>query len=450
MADPTGTLYPARPAPAIPHSGEKRPPFGVDTTCRRETPICRLGVVMATVKTLPAALAVALTLGACSSSPPPSVPEPGGALPPDESSDSGKARHTPTLNSIRIELQEVAAGFEQPLFAAHAGDGSGRLFVVQQTGAVRIVEGDRVQAEPFLDLSERVVVGSEQGLLGLAFHPSYEDNGRLFVNYTDLDGDTVVAEYAAAGDRADPSSERVLLSIDQPFSNHNGGALAFGPDSHLYIATGDGGSGGDPMGNGQSLDTLLGKLLRIDIDAPTGDLPYGVPDDNPFVGRAGARPEIWAYGLRNPWRFSFDPATGDLWIGDVGQSEHEEIDHSGGGRGGNFGWNVMEGNACYEPPSGCDRSEFELPVAQYSHDLGCSVTGGHVYRGRAQRALRGVYLFSDYCSGTIWGLDAARPGAGVVRLLESGRAVSSFGVDEAGELYLTDLGSGTLLRIVSN
>lgn len=371
--------------------------------------------------------------------------EPDRASPSAENSEGKR----PDLDEIGIELQEVAAGFEQPLYATHAGDGSGLLYVVEQTGAVRIVSGGRVQAEPFLDLSERVVVGAEQGLLGLAFHPSFEDNGRLFVNYTDLDGNTVVAEYQGEGGRADASSERVLLTIDQPFSNHNGGALAFGPDGHLYIATGDGGSAGDPMGNGQSLGTLLGKLLRIDVDATTGDLPYGIPDDNPFAGRDGARSEIWAYGLRNPWRFSFDAATGELWIGDVGQTELEEIDNSGGGRGVNFGWNVMEGNACYEPPSGCNRSELELPAAQYSHDLGCSVTGGYVYRGRAQRALRGVYFFSDYCSGTIWGLDAAEPGAGVVRLLESERAVSSFGTDEAGELYLTDLGSGTLFRIVS-
>jgi glucose/arabinose dehydrogenase len=404
---------------------------------------------MATVKTLASALLVALVLSACSTSSPRSVPEPGGAPPANEDSASGKARPGPALDTIGIALEEVAAGFEQPLYATHSGDGTGRLFVVEQTGAVRIVAGDRVEAEPFLDLSDLVVAGSEQGLLGLAFHPSYEDNGRLFVNYTNLDGDTVVAEYSAEGGRAEPSSGRVLLTIEQPFSNHNGGALAFGPDGYLYIATGDGGSAGDPLDNGQSLGTLLGKLLRIDVDATTGDLPYGIPDDNPFVGRDGARPEIWAYGLRNPWRFSFDAITDELWVGDVGQAGLEEIDRARGGGGINFGWNVMEGNACFEPASGCDRSELVLPVAQYSHDLGCSVTGGYVYRGRAQRALRGVYLFSDYCSGTIWGLDAAQPGAGVARLLESGRAVSSFGVDEAGELYLTDLDSGTLFRIVS-
>ena len=401
------------------------------------------------MRTSLSALLLALALGACSSSSPATVPEPRESPPPDEDSDSSNARQGPSLETIDIELQEVASGFEQPLYATHAGDGSGRLFVVEQTGAIKIVAGDRVQAEPFLDLSERVVVGSEQGLLGLAFHPSYENNGRLFVNYTDLEGDTVVAEYRGAGGRADAASERVLLTIQQPFSNHNGGALAFGPGGHLYIATGDGGSGGDPLGNGQSLDTLLGKLLRIDVDAATGELPYGIPGDNPFVDRDGARPEIWSYGLRNPWRFSFDAATGELWIGDVGQSELEEIDVSGAGRGVNFGWNVMEGDACFEPPTGCDRSGLELPVAQYSHDLGCSVTGGYVYRGHTQRALRGVYLFSDYCSGTIWGLDAAQPGAGVVRMLESGRSVSSFGIDETGELYLTDIGSGTLLRIVS-
>jgi glucose/arabinose dehydrogenase len=404
---------------------------------------------MAPLKTLLSTLLSAIVLVACSSGSPPSRPEAGEVSPTKE--DSAEVRRgAPSHGAIGIELKKVATGFEQPLYATHAGDGSGRLFVVEQTGAVRVVEGGRVRAEPFLDLSDRIVVGSEQGLLGLAFHPSYEDSHRLFVNYTDLNGDTVVAEYAAAGGRADSSSERVLLRIAQPFSNHNGGALAFGPDGHLYIATGDGGSAGDPMDNGQSLDTLLGKLLRIDVDSKPGALPYAIPDDNPFVARNGARPEIWAYGLRNPWRFSFDDFTGELWIGDVGQSELEEIDHSGGGRGVNFGWNDMEGKACYEPPTGCNRSGLELPVAQYSHDLGCSVTGGYVYRGRAQRALQGVYLFSDYCSGTIWGLDAARPGAGVTRLLESGRSVSSFGVDEDGELYLTDLGSGTLFRIVAS
>jgi glucose/arabinose dehydrogenase len=404
---------------------------------------------MAPLKSVLATLLSAILLSACSPGSPAPTTEPGEASGIEEDSAEGR-QGAPSLSSLGIELKKAASGFDQPLYATHAGDGSGRLFVVEQTGAVRVVEGGRVQPEPFLDLSDRIVVGSEQGLLGLAFHPSYEDGQRLFVNYTDLNGDTVVAEYTAAGDRADSSSERVLLRIAQPFSNHNGGALAFGPDGHLYIATGDGGSGGDPMDNGQSLDTLLGKLLRIDVDSDPGTLPYGIPNDNPFVARDGARPEIWAYGLRNPWRFSFDDSTGELWIGDVGESELEEIDHhSGGGRGVNFGWNDMEGNACHEPPTGCTRSGLELPVAQYSHDFGCSITGGYVYRGRSQRALRGVYLFSDYCSGTIWGLDAAQPGAGVKRLLESGLSVSSFGLDEDGELYLTDLASGTLFRIVA-
>jgi glucose/arabinose dehydrogenase len=391
-----------------------------------------------------------LALGACSTASPSSDGDATRPVSPEGTRPSSpEGRQSPFLDSLSLRLRQVAAGFEQPLFVTHAGDGSERLFVVEQTGAIRVVADQQVLSQAFLDISERISIGSEQGLLGLAFHPSFEDNGRLFVNYTDTAGDTVVAEYRAQGDQAEVASERVLLTIDQPFANHNGGALAFGPDGYLYIATGDGGSAGDPEDNGQSLDTLLGKLLRIDVDSSDGGLSYAIPKDNPFVGQDGARGEIWAYGLRNPWRFSFDPVTDELWIGDVGQSALEEIDHLRTGSGANLGWNVTEGDACFEPASGCDRTGIEMPVAQYSHELGCSVTGGYVYRGRAQPDLKGVYLFSDYCSGTIWGLDAAKPRAGVETLLETGRAVSSFGVDESGELYLTDLSSGGLFLIMA-
>jgi glucose/arabinose dehydrogenase len=338
------------------------------------------------------------------------------------------------------------------LFATHSGDGSDRLFVVEQTGAIRIVEDGQVRAEPFLDLGDEIVAGGEQGLLGLAFHPRYARNGRLFVNYTDLRGDTVVAEYRRAPGGAlgaDPASARMLLAIDQPFVNHNGGALAFGPGGYLYIATGDGGSAGDPLGNGQALDTLLGKLLRIDVDSEANGA-YGIPPDNPFAGRDDARAEVWAYGLRNPWRFSFDAGTRAVWIGDVGQSDAEEINRTPWAEGGlNYGWNLMEGTACYQPSEGCERTGLEEPIATYSHAEGCSVTGGHVYRGSRYPSLRGVYLFADYCSGTIWGLDAGRSSPQEpVELLHTERALSSFGQDQSGELYVTDLASGELLRLV--
>jgi glucose/arabinose dehydrogenase len=355
---------------------------------------------------------------------------------------------------VRLELEPFAAGLEAPLLLTNAGDGSGRAFVVEQSGRIRIVQKGHLRPSPFLDISDRIVSGGEQGLLGLAFHPDFSSNGRFFVDYTDLNGDTVVAEFhvsAGAPNRADPGSERMLLGFDQPAANHNGGDIAFGPDGYLYVASGDGGSEGDPNGYGQRLDTLLGKLLRIDVDHRTATSGYVVPPDNPFVGRAGARPAIWALGLRNPWRFSFDRGTGDLWIGDVGQGTFEEIDHVVSNRAGlNYGWKVMEGRSCYEPNSGCDMSGLTLPVAVYDHGHGCSVTGGYVYRGSRWPALQGAYLFADYCSGTIWSLDGRRPSARPpVVMLETGRAISSFGEDESGELYVTDLGQGEVLRIVA-
>ena len=352
------------------------------------------------------------------------------------------------LDAIDVALRPVVDGLEAPLGVTHAGDGSGRLFVVEQGGTVRIVRDGRLEPDPWLDLRDETAPGGEQGLLGLAFHPGYERNGRLFVNYTDLQGDTVVAEYRRAGSAA-PVFERVLLTIDQPFPNHNGGGLAFGPDGFLYIATGDGGSGGDPEDNAQALDTLLGKLLRIDVDAGGSGSSYEIPSDNPFSGRADARPEIWAYGLRNPWRFSFD---GDkLWIADVGQSDLEEIDRAPARRGGiNYGWDDMEGTACYEPAVGCRREGRRLPLAEYSHVEGCSVTGGYVYRGRRYPDLNGAYVFGDYCSGTLWAVAAeGPPQRSPVELLQTGHLVSSFGVDEEGELYLTDISAGRLLQVTA-
>jgi glucose/arabinose dehydrogenase len=355
--------------------------------------------------------------------------------------------------AVDLQLEPLVNGLDAPLLVTTAGDGSGRLFVVEQPGRIRIVRDAQLEPEPFLDISDRLVSGGEQGLLGLAFHPRYEQNGRFFVNYTDTSGDTVIAEFRVSADdpdRADPGSERVVLSFDQPFANHNGGNLVFGPDGYLWIGTGDGGSAGDPMGNGQDLGTLLGKMLRIDVDHRDRGLAYAIPPDNPFTGKLGARPEIWAYGLRNPWRYSFDRQTGDLWIGDVGQNAFEEIDHVPSGEAGlNFGWNVMEGRECFQPVTGCDESGITPPVAVYGHDLGCSVTGGYVYRGTRWPALAGAYLFADFCSGTIWGLDASDPKAEPAELLTLGHNVSSFGQDDDGELYVTDLSSGQVLEVAA-
>lgn len=407
------------------------------------------------------AVAAGIVASACGTGSTPAPPSPSRS-----SSAAGTASASPTAAeptagapgsfdpaAVQLSLRPVAQGLTAPLLVTDPGDGSGRLFVVQQTGQIRIVRDEQVLARPFLDISDRLVSGGEQGLLGLAFHPQYARNGRFFVNYTDVNGDTVVSEFRVSGndpDVADPTSERLLLGFDQPFANHNGGNLVFGHDGYLYIGTGDGGSGGDPFGNGQSLDTLLGKLLRIDVDAKNAGA-YGIPADNPFVDRSGARPEIWAYGLRNPWRFSFDLDTGDLWIADVGQSTFEEIDHveAGSPGGENFGWNTMEGFSCFAPASGCDRQGLVVPVAVYGHDEGCSVTGGFVYRGERWPALAGAYLFADYCSGTIWALDAgARGRQQPAEMLQTSHAISSFGEDVSGELYLTDLGSGEVFEIV--
>lgn len=398
---------------------------------------------------LSAASALLLAAGACSGTgrdpgaqdPPAPAPKRTGA--PERDEVDGPATR-PTEAALR--LRPIARGFDSPLYVTHAGDGTGRLFVVEQTGRIKILRDGRVKARPFLDLSNKVRAGGEQGLLGLAFHPNYTRTGRFFVNYTDRAGDTIVARYRVSGrpGRADPSSERILLEIAQPFSNHNGGHVAFGPDGYLYIATGDGGSGGDPHGNGQSLDTLLGKLLRVDVSGRRG---YRVPPDNPFVDRDGVRPEIWAYGLRNPWRFSFDRATDDLWIADVGQSKLEEIDvaRAASGGGVNYGWNIMEGSECFDAPA-CDRSGLELPVAEYSHTEGCSVTGGYVYRGTRIPALVGGYVYADYCSGNIWILDSSAPREGATRALDTDHRISSFGENERGELFVVDH-AGTLLRV---
>jgi len=343
----------------------------------------------------------------------------------------------PTL-SARL----VASGFRSPLdLQAAPGDGE-RLYVVEQGGRIRVLRGGQLQSTPFLDVSDRISSGGERGLLGLAFHPQFAASRRFFVNYTDRGGDTHIAEFhATSADAADPASERTLLFVPQPFANHNGGGLAFDTSGRLLIGLGDGGSAGDPLGNGQSLGTLLGKILRIDVDAGA---PYAVPDDNPFRTTAGARPEIWAYGLRNPFRFSVDRPTGDLYIGDVGQSRVEEIDVGLATRRGgeNYGWNVLEGSQCYSPASGCDRNGFTLPVYEYSHPEGCSVIGGVVYRGCRMPDLAGTYFFGDFCTGLVRSFRLAsgqatdlRDWTGALRGINSPTA---FGVDADGEVYVVD------------
>ena len=330
--------------------------------------------------------------------------------------------------------------FSRPVDLQDLGDG--RLLVVQQAGTIMIHQNGEVLPEPFLDLRDRVgVVANEQGLLGLALHPDYASNGILFVNYTDLDGDTVISRFQASADpgRADASSETVLIQFDQPYPNHNGGGMVFGPDGYLYIGSGDGGSAGDPHGNGQRLDTFLGKILRIDVN---GEEPYSIPPDNPFP----SRPEIWAYGLRNPWRFAFDPLTSDLYIADVGQRDWEEVNFQPAGApgGANYGWNILEGT---HPYAGGGTDALTPPIAEYSHDFGCSITGGVVARDPGLAEFTGVYLYSDYCSGLVWGLVRDTSGAWQNALLfETGLRISSFGQGRSGEIYLLDLG-GAVYRL---
>jgi len=348
-----------------------------------------------------------------------------------------------------IQLEQIADDLRSPVFLTHAGDDSGRMFVVEKRGTIAILRDGARDAMPFLDIADLITSsGSEQGLLGLAFHPDYAENGRFFVYYTARNGDNTLARYQVSGDPdvADPASGLVLFAVKDPAANHNGGMLAFGPDGFLYVGLGDGGSGGDPWGNGQNRLALLGKLLRLDVD---GDEPYTIPPDNPWPnGENEARPEIWAYGLRNPWRFSFDRATGDLYIGDVGQNAYEEIDFQPAGSSGgqNYGWNTREGLHCFRA-NNCTSAEMIDPIGEYAHDEGCSVTGGYVYRGAAFPSLQGLYIFGDYCSGRIWSLSRDAAGQWQQRkLLDSGLSISSFGEDAAGELYTIDLG-GALYRV---
>ena len=357
----------------------------------------------------------------------------------------------PVASGARLEL--VVSGLSSPLYLTSPPGDTSRLFVVEQTGAIRIIKDGNLLSAPFLDVSGKITAGGEQGLLGLAFDPDFASNGSFVVHYTDQAGDTRVVRYQVSSnpDLADPASGQIILGADQPYDNHNGGQILFGPDGFLYLGLGDGGSANDPEGRGQNLGDLLGSILRIDLHGAT---PYVVPADNPFVGQAGAQPEIWSYGLRNPWRFSFDRATGDLYIADVGQNQYEEVDiapsAAGGGRGVNYGWNIMEGAHCLNGSS-CNTSGLTLPNFEYNHGQGCSITGGYVYRGSAIPSLQGLYFFGDFCQGWV---RSFRYQAGAVSeltdwpTLRPGGSITSFGEDAAGELYVMTQ-EGSLFKVVA-
>jgi glucose/arabinose dehydrogenase len=348
-----------------------------------------------------------------------------------------------------IALEPIATGLADVVSITNAGDN--RLFITLQNGLVMIHDGTRVLPEPFLDIRSLVTSDGERGLLSVAFHPDYALNGLFYVNYTNTGGHTVVARYSVLPqnpNRANQSSAVPILAINQPFQNHNGGQLQFGPDRYLYIGTGDGGSGGDPNNRAQNLGDLLGKMLRIDVN---GVSPYAIPPSNPFVGHPGVRPEIWSFGLRNPWRFSFDRASGDLWIADVGQGKWEEIDYQPAASigGENYGWRRMEGSHCFNPPSNCNTGALVLPVIEYDHDSGCSVTGGYIYHGTMSPRLNGMYIYGDYCSGKIWGATRNADGSVTTReLLDVSFNISTFGEDVNGEVYVGGYSNGTLYRIV--
>lgn len=365
---------------------------------------------------------------------------------------TAKATASATLASTRGSTprwKPLATGLEKLTDLKEAPDGSGRLMVLEQVGLIHVMnKTGALEPEPYLDIRDRVGSrGSEQGLLGLAFHPQYQQNGFFYVNYTDQKGDTMIARFTGppGAVNVDPATQKLLLRVDQPFPNHNGGGLTFGKDGYLYIGLGDGGSAGDPNNNAQSLNTLLGKMLRIDVN--TGD-PYGIPADNPFA-KGGGSPEIWAYGLRNPWRFAFDSVTQDLYIADVGQNKWEEINFipAGSPPGLNFGWKFREGANAYagNPPAGLKLVD---PVWQYDHGQGCSVSGGGVYHGKRVPELEGTYLYGDYCTGTVWGLKRDANGKWQNQeLFKTGASISSFADDLSGDFYLLDQKGNQVLRL---
>lgn len=401
-------------------------------------------------------LVAGCTGGAPTSTPVPATPEPSLApapsrpvLPPGPSDEPTPSA---TPEPIRddppaLALTQVGGPFNAPIGIAPAADGW--LMINERTGRVVALDPESGETATVVDLSDRVLGQREQGLLGLVLHPDWPEVPRGFVHYTDDGGNTVVSELAGAQDAGaaptlDPGSERVILQLDQPYENHNGGQLAFGPDGHLYLGLGDGGAGGDPHGHGQNATTLLGSILRLDIE----EEPYGIPADNPFADGGGGAPEVYLYGLRNPWRFSFDRTSGELWVADVGQNAYEEINRIDpvADAGANFGWNLMEASHCFV--TGCSPDGLVLPVSEYDHGSGCSVTGGHVYRGSAVTGLGGWYLFGDYCSGNVFGVRSDVTELTAPRiLLDTAMAVSAFGEDENGELYIADLSSGGVFRV---
>jgi glucose/arabinose dehydrogenase len=357
----------------------------------------------------------------------------------------------PALSSADISLTRLESGLSDPVFTTSARDGTGRIFIVEKTGRILVRKDGAILATPFLDIRSAVTTSNEQGLLGLAFHPSYATNRTFYVDYTNVNGNTVIREYRASvtnPDRVEAHSGRTILKVTQPYANHNGGMIAFGPGGYLYIGMGDGGGANDPGNRAQRVSTLLGKMLRIDVNGRTSTRAYRIPSSNPYVGRTGLN-EIWQRGLRNPWRFSFDRANGNLWIGDVGQGSYEEVNRAtntstGPSRGANWGWRVMEGRHCHIPSSRCSTSGKKLPINAYTHAANgrCAITGGYVYRGTAVPALAGYYVFGDFCSGEIFAIRAnssypatriTLAGAG------SGRLISSFGESASGELYVVDL-----------
>jgi glucose/arabinose dehydrogenase len=366
-------------------------------------------------------------------------------------SEDGTVSVAPVLGVQRVF---PALSFVSPVALLQAPGDSSRWFVVEQAGIVRAFDNTPAASAttPFVDIHTQVTSGGETGLLGMAFHPHFPADPRVFLSYTTGNLVSRISEFSSTdgGATLDPGSERVLISVNQPESNHNGGNLAFGPDGFLYIGMGDGGSGGDPFNNAQDNNSLLGKILRIDVEsAPDPGLAYAIPTTNPFVQTAGFRGEIWALGLRNPWRFSFDRLTGDLYIGDVGQGSFEEVDFQAAGSAGgqNYGWRIMEGAHCFDPAI-CSQAGLVLPVAEYDHGQGCSITGGFVYRGQAFPALQGFYLYADFCTGRFWGLKRDGSAWQNSILLVEPHSISSFGEDEAGNLYAADLAAGVVYEIV--
>jgi glucose/arabinose dehydrogenase len=359
------------------------------------------------------------------------------------------------LETLNVRFIEIASGLNQPLFITHASDSSGRLFIIQRAGQIIIQKNGVLLPTPFLNIQSIVnSSNSEQGLLALAFHPNYETNGRFYTVHTDQSRSIVLSVFTRSStnpDQADPSSRVTLLSIPKSYTNHNGGTLAFGPDGYLYWSTGDGGSSGDPDNNAQNLNSLLGKILRLDVSAPA---TYSIPATNPFYNdpSPSIRKEIWAYGLRNPWRFSFDRLTDDIYIGDVGQGRREEIDFQSASSGGgeNYGWRIMEGSLCYNPATGCDQNGKILPVAEYDHTMGCSVTGGYVYRGTQFPQINGYYFYGDFCSGLVFALQKDSQGRWTsISVGDTPYSISSFGEDEQGELYMADYSAGKIYQITS-